>query len=397
MFLTIPAPNDATLRSVRRKVQLLATRRLLTQPGSAIAPLQSGLLSLLERKPDDVLEAVGGVDVLSPLLMLIGAVRAPEACLADAVPPLLVALSRKGCSSLRWDAPVARVVDARGGRVFEFDPPAEALTLDGGSLVARLASGRALRLFPDTPDVPDGVRVRRPFHSLTNDHPVLNVSEIDTNPLAMLEDHPEKSGNAVDLGGRSAGEWVDAVRAALELVRAGLPTWYAELALERIVPVGYDAERHSSASYREAPGLAYLSLHPDPLTLAEVIVHETQHGKLNLLSWLDPVLRNARTCWTESPVRPDPRPLMGVLLAAHAFVPVAALHRALAEAGHPLAAGERFERRRAEVLASNEQGLRTLRELADPTPTGRRVLDALEELHAELVTAAPRGLASAPQ
>jgi HEXXH motif-containing protein len=112
--------------------------------------------------------------------------------------------------------------------------------------------------------------------------------------------------------------------------------------------------------------------------LAEAIVHESQHGKLNTLRWLDPVLENGDATWTSSPVRPDMRPLMGVLMAVHAFVPVAALHQRLRELDHPLADPER----RAQVIAGNADGLVTLRELAKPTALGKRVIAALEELHA---------------
>jgi HEXXH motif-containing protein len=157
--------------------------------------------------------------------------------------------------------------------------------------------------------------------------------------------------------------------------------------LTRIVPVGWHDERHFSASYREAPRVAYLSLHPDPLTLAEAIVHETQHGKLNLLSWSDAVLDNGYTEWTSSPVRPDLRPIMGVLLAVHAFVPVAALHHGLAQRHHPLTESAMFARRRAEVLAGNARGLAILREKAAPTTRGARILADLERLHAVLAEA----------
>ncbi len=161
------------------------------------------------------------------------------------------------------------------------------------------------------------------------------------------------------------------------------------VSLQRLVPVGYHAERHFSASYREAPGVVYLTLHPSLLTLAEAIVHETQHGKLNVLRWFDAVLMNGDNTWSKSPVRPDLRPLWGVLLAVHAFVPVAALHLVLAEQNHPLSHGEPFARRRAEVLAANEHGLSTLRELALPTEVGKRVLGGLEELHALVKERAP--------
>ena len=67
----------------------------------------------------------------------------------------------------------------------------------------------------------------------------------------------------------------------------------------RVVPVGFHAEQHLSASYREAPGLVYLTLHPSPLTLAEAIIHETQHVKLNALSWLDPISHNGHSEWSK--------------------------------------------------------------------------------------------------
>ena len=96
----------------------------------------------------------------------------------------------------------------------------------------------------------------------------------------------------------------------------------------------------------------------------------------------DRFIRNGQSAWTASPVRPDMRPLNGVLLAVHAFVPVAVLHARLAERGHPLAQAPRFAERRREVRAGNEQGLAVLREKAEPTPAGERLLAALEAVHA---------------
>ncbi len=199
----------------------------------------------------------------------------------------------------------------------------------------------------------------------------------------MLEDHPDKAGNAVSLGGATAADWGRALFDALELIRVALPEWWRELpiALSRLVPVGFEAEMHLSASYMEAPGIAWMTLHPDPLTLAEAIVHETQHGRLNPLMWLDPVLKNGRREWTASPVRPDLRPLSGVLLAAHAFIPVAAMHARLLAGGHPISQTPHFRRRRAEVLATNQQGLSTVEDRGQPTTAGRRLLAELRVLH----------------
>jgi HEXXH motif-containing protein len=207
----------------------------------------------------------------------------------------------------------------------------------------------------------------------------------------MYEAHPDKDGNAIDLGGKTPEDWQQGLGEGLELIRTALPTWFGELthALERIVPVGYGERAHLSASYREAPGTVYMTLHPNRVTLAEAIIHETQHGKANAFSWTDALLHNGMSTWTESAVRPDLRPLWGVLLAVHAFVPVSALHHVMAETGHSLTEDDWFRRRRAQVIQGNANGIKTLKELADPTPLGREMLDSLYALHDFLVAAAP--------
>jgi len=159
--------------------------------------------------------------------------------------------------------------------------------------------------------------------------------------------------------------------------------------MDRIVPVGYFPERHLSASYLEAPGLVYASLCDAPMTMAEALIHETQHGKLNTLAWFDPVLSNAHDVWVESPVRPDRRPLWGVLLAAHAFVPVAAMYDRLAAQSHPIShAWARFKPRQAEVLRVNEEGMKTCQEWGNPTPAGARLIGEFQQLHTVLASRA---------
>ncbi len=340
------------------------------------------------------------MDVLVPTLALRSGMVSPELALAELVPALMVAVARSvevrgAIESLLWDVPLSRLFDAEGGRVLTFDPPALGILFDGKDLELRTADGQPLSLDLDRdPEPRSGVGVERPFTTLAAG---ATLALADVNPLSMLEEHPDKSGNAIDLGEKSLEEWREGLNQAFSLIEQGLGDLYEEIVSTRvrIVPVGYEPERHLSASYREAPGLVYLTLHPSALTLAEAIVHETQHGKLNVLRWFDPVLENGDSTWSRSAVRPDLRPLSGVLLAVHTFVPVAALHLALHEAGHPLATGPVFERRRAEVLAANAHGLATLRELGQPTQVGRRVLDGLEELQAAAESAAPANASSA--
>jgi len=370
-LLLLPPPGDRTCASLRRKVRLLAARDLLAGPRKESRVLED----LLRQAPGPTLDAIGAPDVLPFLLAQRNGLLDAETARRRAWPNLLAALHARGVTpreALLVEAPITALHGLRAGHV-AFDEPARALLLDAAGLSVELADGSHA----------DPAELASPSsHALPDSH--IELCLADSNPLSHLEDHPDKAGNAVDLGGHPLPAWLSALREALDVVRATLPTWYAELpaTLSRLVPVGYEPERHLSASYGDAPGLAYLTLHPSALTLAEAIVHETQHGKLNLLLWLDKVLVNGRTDWAESPVRPDLRPLMGVLLAVHAFVPVAALHLALAEQDHPLSRSPEFARRRAQVLAGNEGGLQVLRERADPTASGRRLLADLEELHA---------------
>ncbi|MCA9639184.1 MAG: hypothetical protein KC492_00785, partial [Myxococcales bacterium] len=143
-----------------------------------------------------------------------------------------------------------------------------------------------------------------------------------------------------------------------------------QLVMQSYHPVGYDPERHLSASYAEAIGAAYLSLHPDSMTLSEALIHEFCHNKINTLFAGDQLLENAFEPLFSSPVRPDPRPLYGVLLAVHAFVPVAELYRRMLEAGAAVSASPAFRARYEQIVAKNLDGIATLRTHASPTPTG---------------------------
>ena len=198
---------------------------------------------------------------------------------------------------------------------------------------------------------------------------------VDNNPLSFMEAHPDKGGNAVDLGGQSVERWTGALNEAFALVRSVLPDLAAEMELyvQLVVPIGFDEERHLSASYQEAIGTLYLSLHPDPMTMAEALIHEFSHGKLNALLELDPVLENAFSAFHVSPIRPDPRPLHGVLLAAHAFFPVAMLYERMLAADHPLASSPDFRRRFSQVREIVSEAAAVLRDQARPTAIGTGV------------------------
>ena len=255
-----------------------------------------------------------------------------------------------------------------------------------GQFALHVPPNRGLSVEPDAIEItgdppvrialpPSPALVEMPFHAVAG--PIL-LALADNNPLSMVEAHPKKSGNRIDLGGHSASAWCDSLRDALARIERYLPDLRREhdLYVQQFVPVGFDAEAHLSASYREAIGTIYLTLHPQPMTMTEAVIHEFSHNKLNALFEIDDVLHNAYAPLYRSPVRPDPRPLHGVLLAVHAFVPVARLYEAMREADDPLSRNPHFEARFAKIVAGNHEGMEVLAH-ADPTPVGLAVLDEL--------------------
>lgn len=407
-FLVLPKPGDKSLLAIQRKVRMLALRRLLAHPTHELnAPTARGLRSLrraltsaVRTKPALVLDAIGNPDVICPLLVLEVGIpgQNTDALIRQAVVSLLATLHHfrgRGAlpESVLWDVPLDEIMDCRGGRVLAFSPTAKALLATPSGLEVQLADGTKHVVGDAYQELNHEQAVTsRPFYPIHRNFPRLHISTLDSNPLSMYEAHPDKEGNAISLGDQPASRWVELYREALALIELGAPTWYDEIktSMQRLVPVGYMPERHESATYREAPGVAYVTLCDNPLTLAEAMIHETQHSKINQLSLLDPIVHNAHTFWTDSPVRPDLRPLWGVLLAVHAFVPVSAMHHRLLELDHPITHSERFPRRQAEVLAGNHHGLRAVVDNADATVVGLRLIDEMNALHQHLKSVAPQ-------
>ncbi len=243
-------------------------------------------------------------------------------------------------------------------------------------------------------ETPDGFRFEPHYHPVGA---ITHLATLDHNPIAEFEAHPNKQGNAVDLGDRPPAEWIGMLDQAFALVEQFLPATFAEmrLALREVVPVGYDAERHLSASYREAIGTMYLTLHPNVMTMTEAVVHEFQHNKINVASYGADFLENAFHPLYPSPVRPDPRPLWGILLAVHAFLPVAELYRRMRDGGHPLAGLPGFEERLSDIDLKNHEGMEMLRAHARLTAPGRALFDDLEAIEQRhLAERTARGLSN---
>ena len=342
----------AEYRDFRRVVA-----RLLREDAGAVASLLRHptvavfVRCLRDRDPSAETDGWLGQLVASALFELAAGGALPEAVRVTRLPAELICLPAR----LRL-----RVPEGTGAATFR----AGAVTLHGAH------GDREVSLDGEGPELD------RPYHPIEGG---LVLALADNNPLAMLEAHPDKLGNAIDLGGKTADEWVAALREALGLIEEHVPDLHRELLLyvQQIVPVGFDEQAHLSASYLEDIGTIYLTLHPQPMTMAEAVIHELSHNKLNALLELAPLLDNAFSPLYRSPVRPDPRPLHGVLLAVHAFLPVARLYERMREAGHPWASSPDFQRRRREVEAKNHEGAQVLLENGRPTPAGRAVLDEI--------------------
>jgi len=364
--LCVPRPGVPTLKGILSAALQRLVRDLGRLPLAALSPgARAALTEVLRatkaelaREPGRVFGVLRRPNVGAALRVLR---EGPDDALArQLAATLAVELAAAGAKlpRLRFEGLPETIVCLGARRAL----PGGSAILDGQSW-----SGRHLDAYPS------------PYTEVA---PGLVLAEVDDNPLSMLEAHPDKLGNAIDLGARAADDWAAALREALGLIEAFLPSLRETIALlvHQVVPVGFDPERHLSASYREAVGTLYLTLHPSPLTMAEALVHETQHNVLNTLFELDPVLENAFHPLFTSPVRPDPRPLHGVLLAVHAFLPIERMHEALRSSDHPLARSEELARSAARVREANREGAAVLLENAAPTALGRGLLDEIARL-----------------
>ncbi len=387
--LTLPAPGSRTVRQLL-SLALLRARSTLAglsspdpaDPRAALRRLlpsldQGFLLSALRRPSRLTLARCLDTNPTEPQRSSWGRSLAASLCLDAAEVGLL-----PGPVELAFEG---ELLSERSGWVLDL-PPGTRLLLAPGRIELWTPRGASSSPLPASPEQLDealrsaGVPAPRAHFPLWGDTVLLLH---DTNPLAGLEAHPAKSGNRVDLGGHTPAQWRDALLGAFRIIQDQLPEIAAEmdLLLGHIGPVGYFDQAHLSASYLEAMGVVYLSLHPHRMTLVEALVHEFQHNKLNLLLGLDPTLENADWPLYTSPVRPDPRPLRGVLLAVHAFQPVVRLYERLCGEPAEEEAENGWRRRRLrEVARLCREGCEVLLPHGQPTAAGRPLLEEIRSL-----------------
>jgi HEXXH motif-containing protein len=136
-----------------------------------------------------------------------------------------------------------------------------------------------------------------------------------------------------------------------------------------------------SSSDATAPGVIRMSLDHDPITIGELLIHESAHLYFHLLEHGGPVINGADPALYWSPFRRAERPIRNLLLAYHAFVNVVLYYRSLE--------GVR-EANRVAIRAVSETIEQHLAQIDGPlecshglTPRGRFVWSALhQELNA---------------
>jgi hypothetical protein len=119
---------------------------------------------------------------------------------------------------------------------------------------------------------------------------------------------------------------------ALALVSGYLPEVAAWLRSLARVLVFLDASENlcRSASAAELPGLVFADATSE-IALLEVLVHESAHHLLYISEAGGPLIDPTDERRFTSPLRPDPRPLRGILLAYHALAFMCAFYRDLRE------------------------------------------------------------------
>lgn len=374
----------------RRKLELFAVRLEADRDPALLGPLPPARAAwdALAEAEQAAPEAVRSV-LLHPqvgswaayvLRRRLGKVESASPTWVDAGGLHTLALRASAAAGLRWSTDLP----ARAGRVML---PALGLAhfsavTEDAVVAAETEGGRIrLRLGDETVTVPgdpsqDGPgwwglrRVR------VDGEPALSVWLDDLDPFRDLAD-PEPPARLDDAG---LARWTELLTDAWHLLQRDHRAEAEAMAggFVSLVPLRHEEGWGTrSASSGEAFGSIMTSPPPDPVTLAEVLIHEYQHVTLGgLIHHLTLSRPDGRLYY--APWRFDPRPLGGFLQGVFAFLGIADFwrrHRLTApEAERELAAYE-F----AHACAQTHAALEVLRDAPGLTVDGRALVDGITE------------------
>ena len=125
-----------------------------------------------------------------------------------------------------------------------------------------------------------------------------------------------------------------------------------------------------SSHDRDVPGLVEADISRGPAQIIELVVHETAHLHLRAAQAEAHLVDPDHTGTYPSPLRPEPRPLIGLVLAYHALAYICA---ALEEAAHAGLIDQAIKQRSVDDLAGRRDDARTVIDGASNhlTDTGR--------------------------
>ncbi len=232
----------------------------------------------------------------------------------------------------------------------------------------------------------DGLKVRR--HPLVADTIEINVCD----PLILLPQRvceDRRQHKAAVFSPEELSRFTDVLRQAMAAIEEVDPCLKQELSdlIRVIVPLAReDPKKHVSSSYSHLRGAVFLCHDDYPYLQAETLIHEFCHNKLYTLLERDPLLEAGREeAVYYSPWRPDPRPLRGILLGAHAFLNVARFYALSASLSrHTAELRESLQTEAAMRCAQVDLALAVLADNAKLTDMGQRLLDGMRRKLPEL-------------
>jgi hypothetical protein len=220
------------------------------------------------------------------------------------------------------------------------------------------------------------LRLERPAELITATGEVVCLSgQVSSKDFAAAISTPNIAGREfLPIVGRASVGYRSGEEGAVETmgrIAVRLPrvaSWVAEASkLANFLALQSD-DMFASASYPEIPGYIVLTPADDVMQVLEAVVHETAHLYLFRSECGAALVRPSERLFA-SPLRPNPRPLRGVLLAMHACAYVSAAFAEAEAAGleHPA----RCSAQRREMLALFDEAYETVGTAADLlTPAG---------------------------
>jgi len=188
--------------------------------------------------------------------------------------------------------------------------------------------------------------------------------------------------------------WQDILESSLAFLEEVLAKGYEEIiaTIRVIVPVVPPRQgSHTSGTNAALPGAIYLSYSAERFMMAESLIHEYGHTKLNILLKTDPLVTNAlHGPYVYSPWKPVPRPLLGILHGIFAFQGVCQLWQAALEQSLPESSRTFVSRRFYQFFRQVQIASLELQKAATFTSEGESFMTHIESIVADVSTSIAR-------